>query len=62
MNMEDALMEENEGLIVRLGFWTLKKIAIDYREMFLGFGSMSKFFFLHWVLLLLSSISFVFFT
>ncbi len=55
-------MEENEGLIVRLGFWTLKKIAIDYREMFLGFGSMSKFFFLHWVLLLLSSISFVFFT
>ncbi len=30
MDMEEALMEENENLIDKLGFWRLKKLTINF--------------------------------
>jgi hypothetical protein len=49
MDMEEALMEENEGLIDQVELLDIKEN--DNRFIFLGLGNMSKFFFFHWVVI-----------
>jgi hypothetical protein len=34
MNMEEALMEENEDLIDKVGFWEMKEIDIRFYVIF----------------------------
>jgi hypothetical protein len=43
MDMEEALMEENEGLIDQVELWDIKEN--NSRLIFLGLKNMSKFFF-----------------
>jgi hypothetical protein len=45
MDMEEALMKENENLIDKLGFWRLKKLTISFRFLKkIGYPLVSVFF------------------